>query len=106
MTINGTEATSLHDLSGPVELATSVERTLWPNKPLPSGEVGILIRVSCASDVLGTPHCLLVMEWNHQEYFGFLYFDKEEFVQTFVSLAQTQIGRPIEKIGSLDADVA
>jgi len=46
------------------------------------------------------------MEWNHQEYFGFLYFDKEEFVQTFVSLAQTQIGRPIEKIGSLDADVA
>jgi len=77
-----------------------------PNKPLPSGEVGILIRVSCASDVLGTPHCLLVMEWNHQEYFGFLYFDKEEFVQTFVSLAQTQIGRPIEKIGSLDADVA
>jgi hypothetical protein len=73
-----------------------------PNNPLPSGEVGILVRVSCMGGMLDTLHCLLGMEWNHQEYFGFVYFDDEDFVQTFVSLAQNHIGRSIAEIGSLD----
>ena len=73
-----------------------------PNNPLPSGEVGILVRVSRMGGMLDTLHCLLAMEWNHQEYFGFLYFDEEDFVQTFIGLAQTHIGRPIAEIGGLD----
>ncbi|HEX7229582.1 MAG TPA: hypothetical protein VF452_04255 [Candidatus Binatia bacterium] len=73
-----------------------------PNNPLPSGEVGILVRVSNMSGMLDTLHCLLAMEWNHQEYFGFLYFDEEDFVQTFIRLAQSHVGRSIAEIGSLD----
>jgi hypothetical protein len=73
-----------------------------PQKPLPSGEVGILIRVNRGAGVVDAPHCIVVMEWNHQEYFGSLYFDDEEFMQSIVRLLQSQIGHPIAEIGSLE----
>jgi len=42
------------------------------------------------------------MQWNHQEYFATLYFDKENFMQGLVKLLQSYVGRPIAEIGSLD----
>jgi hypothetical protein len=73
-----------------------------PGNPLPSGEVGILIRVEPTSNVLTTPHCILVIQWNHQEYLGSLYFDDEDFLQKIVGLLRSCLGRPIAEIGSLD----
>ena len=73
-----------------------------PDNPLPRGEVGILIRVEPAGRVLGTPHCFVVMQWNQQEYFGSLYFDKEDFLLEIVALLRSRVGRPIAEIGSLD----
>jgi len=73
-----------------------------PDNPLPSGEVGILIRVESASHFLKTAHCAVVMQYKEQEYFGVLYFDDETFLQTIFGLLRNCIGRPIAEIGSLD----
>ena len=73
-----------------------------PDTPLPSGEVGILRGVESASHFLRTPHCVLVMQSNQQEYFGVLYFDEEDFLQSIVGLLRDSVGRPIAEIGSLD----
>jgi hypothetical protein len=73
-----------------------------PNNPLPCGEVGILIRVEPASNILRTPHCIVVIQWNNQEYLASLYFDEEAFLQEIFGLLQSSIGQPIAEIGSLD----
>ena len=73
-----------------------------PDNPLPRGEEGILIRVEPASGNLRTPHCILVMQWNHQEYVGSLYFDEEDFLQEIVGVLRSCLGQPITDIGSLD----
>jgi len=69
---------------------------------LPSGEVDILIRVEPVPSILGTPHCIVVIQWNGQEYFASLYFDQEDFLQEIVGRLQSCLGRPIAEIGSLD----
>ncbi len=73
-----------------------------PDKPLPSGEVGILIGVQPAPGNLTTPHCIVVIQWNGQEYIASLHFDDEDFLQEIVRLLGTCLGRPIIEIGSLD----
>jgi hypothetical protein len=42
------------------------------------------------------------MQSNQQEYFGVLYFDEEDFLQSIVGLLRDSVGRPIAEIGSLD----
>jgi hypothetical protein len=76
--------------------------TYGPDNPLPRGEVGILIRVEPASGILRSPHCIVVIEWNHQEYLASLYFDEEDFLQEVVGLLRSSLGRPVAEIGSLD----
>jgi hypothetical protein len=73
-----------------------------PDNPLPLGEAGILIRVEPASSNLRTPHCIVVTQWNHQEYVGSLYFDDEDFLQVIVGVLQSCLGRPLTEIGGLD----
>lgn len=73
-----------------------------PDNPLPRGEEGILIRVEPASSILSTPHCIVVMQWNDQEYIACWYFDEEDFLKEIVSLLRNCLGRPIAEIGSLD----
>jgi hypothetical protein len=73
-----------------------------PDNPLPSGEVGILIAVKPAPSVMRSPHCIVIIQWNHQEYLATLYFDDEKFFQEIVGLLQSCLGRPIVEIGSLD----
>jgi len=73
-----------------------------PDTPLPMGEVGILTATEDASHILETPHCVLVMRHNRQEYFGALYFDDEEFLLTVVALLRKSIGRPVAEIGGID----
>jgi hypothetical protein len=73
-----------------------------PNNPLPCGEVGILMRVEPASSIVTTPHCIVVIQWNHQEYLASLYFDEEDFLQKIVGLLRSCLGRLIAEIGSLD----
>jgi hypothetical protein len=72
-----------------------------PDKPLPNGEVGVLRRVE-ASDILNTPHCVMVIEWNGQEYFGFLYFDEASFAHELIRLLQNWLGHPIAEVGSIE----
>lgn len=76
--------------------------TFGPNNPLPRGEVGILMQVEPASNLLKPPHCIIVIQWNEQEYLASLYFDEEEFLQEVVGLLRSCLGRPIAEIGSLD----
>ncbi len=76
--------------------------TYGPNNPLPRGEVGILTRVEPATSLLKLPHCIIVIQWNEQEYLASLYFDEEEFLQKVVGLLHSRLGRPIVEIGSLD----
>jgi len=73
-----------------------------PDKPLPRGEAGVLVRVEAASNILTNPHCIIVMQWNDQEYIGSLHLDEEEFFQKIVSLLRSCVGRPIAEIGGLD----
>jgi len=73
-----------------------------PDKPLPRGEAGVLLRVEPASKILTSPHCIVVMQWNDQEYIGSLQLDEEEFFQKIVGLLRSCIGRPIEEIGGMD----
>src|SRR6266508_4424541 len=44
-----------------------------PDRPLPKGEVGTLVRAECRLGDLRTPHCYLDIQWNGQDYFGSLY---------------------------------
>jgi hypothetical protein len=71
-----------------------------PENPLPNGEVGILLRAE-TSNILSTPHCVVVIEWNGREYFGFLHFDEENFAHEFIRLLQNWLGRSIAEVGSL-----
>jgi hypothetical protein len=73
-----------------------------PDNPLPSGEVGILIGVEPAPGNLQTPHFIVVMQWNQQDYIGSLYFDDEDFLQEILRLLPSCLGRSIAEIGSLD----
>jgi hypothetical protein len=73
-----------------------------PHHPLPSGEVGVLSRVSRPPGFLDTPHCIIVIEWNDQEYFASVYFDDADFMETVFKLLQDSIGHPMTEIGSLD----
>ena len=72
-----------------------------PERPLPNGEVGTLMRVE-DSNILTTPHCVIVMQWNGREYFGFLYFDEQDFAREISRRLQKWLGRTIVEIGSLD----
>jgi hypothetical protein len=74
--------------------------TYGPDNPLPRGEVGILIHVEAASIL--PAHCIVIIQWNHQEYVASLYFDEEDFLQEVVGLLRSCLGRPIAEIGSLD----
>ena len=74
-----------------------------PNNPPPRGEVGVLMRVERAPNILKTPHCVLVMQWNHEEYFGCLYFHEEDFSLEILRFLRNSLGRPIAEIGGLDA---
>ena len=73
-----------------------------PDNPLPSGEVGTLIEVKPAHSMMRTPHCIVIIQWNNQEYLATLYFDDEEFYQEIVGLLRSRLGQPIAEIGSLD----
>jgi hypothetical protein len=73
-----------------------------PRNPLPLGEAGILLRVDTLSSILSAPRCVLVIQWNNQEYFGSLYFDDETFMQEVVKILRDHIDRPIGEIGSVD----
>lgn len=90
---------------------TYLGRDNWPpewvgpygtNNPLPRGEAGILVRVERVPNILRTPHCVLVIQCNGQEYFGCLYFDEEDFSQEIICFFQSCLGRPIAEIGSID----
>jgi hypothetical protein len=70
----------------------------------PQGEAGVLVKVEAASKYLSAPHCVLVIQWNNQEYFGALFFDDESFGQTISNLLTRYVGSPISVIGSLDVD--
>jgi hypothetical protein len=76
--------------------------TYGPSKPVPAGEVGILTKVESLSTTPGAPHCILVMQWNGQEYLASLCFDDEQFLHEVVELLRGCLGRPIAEIGSLD----
>jgi hypothetical protein len=69
---------------------------------LPTGEVGVLIKVEAASKYLTAPHCLLVIRWNNEEYFGAVFFDDESFAQTICNLLSNHLGSPVSLLGSLD----
>ena len=74
--------------------------TYGPDNPLPRGEVGILVQVEAASIL--PAHCIVVIQWNQQEYLASLYFDDEDFLQEVLGLLRSCLGRPIAEIGSLD----
>lgn len=73
-----------------------------PDTPLPKGEVGILTGAENASHVIKTPHCVLVMRHNGQEYIGALYFDDGEFLPTVLDLLKKSVGKPIAEIAGYD----
>jgi hypothetical protein len=76
--------------------------THGPDNPLPRGEVGILVQVEQGSSVVKPPHCIVVIEWNEQEYLATLCFEEEAFLHKIVGLLRSCLGRPIAEIGSLD----
>jgi hypothetical protein len=69
---------------------------------MPKGEVGVLIKVEPASKYLTAAHCLLVIQWNTQEYFGALFFDDESFAQRICNLLTSHLGSPMSVLGNLD----
>jgi hypothetical protein len=73
-----------------------------PDNPLPSGEVGVLVGVEPPPGNLRTPHCILVIECNGQEYIGSLRIDDENFLEDVLRLLRSSLGRPLSEIGSLD----
>jgi hypothetical protein len=72
-----------------------------PNNPLPLGEVGILTRVETSVSSGMTPHCVLVMRLNDQDYFGSLLFDDLTFFAQILELLRRHIGLSIAEIGNL-----
>ena len=73
-----------------------------PNNPLPVGEVGVLTRVESSTSSACSPHCILVMHWNNQDYFGSLFFDDLSFLEQFCELLRRHVGLPIAEIGNLE----
>jgi hypothetical protein len=73
-----------------------------PDRPLPKGEVGTLVRAECRLGDLRTPHCYLDIQWNGQDYFGSLYFDDPSFIEKVCDIWLRQVERPLSEIGSLD----
>lgn len=73
-----------------------------PGASLPKGEVGVLIAVEAASKYLSAPHCLLVIRYNDEEYFGALFFDDRSFAHTICNLLRSHLGSPMAALGSLD----
>jgi hypothetical protein len=98
----------------PVELRSHPKmcyqgRSNWPpawsgpsGSDIPKGEVGVLTKVEAASKYLTAAHCLLVIQWNSQEYFGALFFDDERFAQRICSLLKGHLDSPMSVLGSLD----
>lgn len=76
--------------------------TYGPSNPVPHGEVGTLTHVECLSNIPRLPHCILVMQWQGQEYLTSLCFDEEDFLPKVVELLRGCLGRPIAEIGDLD----
>jgi hypothetical protein len=72
-----------------------------PHHPLPKGEVGILVEVKNGA-VSPIPHCLLIMRYNEQNYYGSLFFDDWGMLNKFSETLRRHIGLPISEIGSLD----
>jgi hypothetical protein len=72
-----------------------------PNNPLPLGEVGILTRVETRVSGGMAPHCVLVMRWKDQDYFGSLLFDDSTFFERIVGMLRRHIGLSIAEIGNL-----
>jgi hypothetical protein len=73
-----------------------------PDRPLPTGEVGILQRVDPPSENVEIPHGLLDFRWNGENYFASLYFDDPGFLKVVCETLSNYIGRAISEIGSLD----
>jgi hypothetical protein len=73
-----------------------------PNNPLPLGEVGTLMRVETGVPSAMAPHCILVMRWKNQDYFGSLLFDDLAFFEQIVELLRRHAGLSIAEIGNLN----
>jgi hypothetical protein len=76
-----------------------------PERPLPRGEVGTLLKAGCGFGNVRVPHCYIDMEWNGQEYVGLLYFDDPELIGNVCQILEAQVGRAISEIGSLDVEI-
>jgi hypothetical protein len=64
--------------------------------------VGILTGLEIgAPSVLG-PHCILIMRWNDQDYFGSLFFDDSAFFNQIVGILRQHVGSTVSEIGSLN----
>jgi hypothetical protein len=48
------------------------------------------------------PHCILVMRWKNQDYFGSLLFDDLAFFEQIVELLRRHAGLSIAEIGNLN----
>lgn len=70
--------------------------------PLPGGEVGILTGVETGAPTALNSHCILIMRWNDQDYFGSLFFDDSSFLNQIVEILRQHIGSTISEIGSLN----
>lgn len=70
-----------------------------PDRPLPLGEVGVLLRVVPSASVSSC--CILEMYWNDQIYVGSLFFDDPDFLKKTCNLLQSRVGCPISEVGSL-----
>jgi hypothetical protein len=71
-----------------------------PNRPLPQGEVGVLLRVVPRESLV--PYCVFERNWNDQEYVGSLLFDDQEFLETTYDVLRSHVGCLISEVGSLD----
>jgi hypothetical protein len=64
--------------------------------------VGILTGLEIgAPSVLG-PHCIRIMRWNDQDYFGSLFFDDSAFFNQIVEILANMSVRQFSEIGSLN----
>jgi hypothetical protein len=76
-----------------------------PERPLPNGELGTLLKAECGFGKATVPHCYIDMEWNGQEYVGLLYFDDSGLIGNVCQILKAQVGRAISEIGSLDVEI-
>jgi len=67
-----------------------------PDRPLPTGEVGILQRVDPPSENVEIPHWFLDIRWNGENYFDL------GFLKVACETLSNYIGHPISEIASLD----